>query len=150
MVFQGLVLRAMGHHGHHPQGLPEPLLRPLTQRTGGQQGQELSGLLLTALDDRKIVGIGLQGSQEVIQLPVQPVAGIGHKPLEGLHPLLADQGIGIAARREADIGQLQFPGLGVRPCCVLPPGSLLGAAAARPLPLAITASMVAQTKSHWP
>ena len=93
--------------GQHPQSLLEPALRPLPQGPGWQDGQQLSGLSLTALQHRQVVGVGIEGGQELIELPLEPVPGLLDRAAQGIRAMAPDQAIGIGACWQLHHRQLQ-------------------------------------------
>ena len=67
----------MSSQGEPAKSLTEPLLGLAAQRTGWKLGQELCSLPFTTLQDREVIRVVLQLSQEAIELPVQPVPALG-------------------------------------------------------------------------
>jgi hypothetical protein len=92
---------------HHPQGHLEPPLRPLPQGPWWQDGQQLSGLGLAALQHRQVVGLGIEVCQKLIELPLEPVAGLLDGSAQGIRAMAADQAIGIGAAGQLHHRQLQ-------------------------------------------
>ena len=93
--------------GHHPQGLLEPALCPLSQGPGRQNSQQLPGLGLTTLQNRQVVGLSVEGCQELIELPLESVAGLLNREAQGIGAMAADQAIGIDACWQLHHRQLQ-------------------------------------------
>jgi hypothetical protein len=99
--------QAMVQLGHHSQGLLEPALRPFPQGPLGQHGKQLPGLGLTALEHRQVVDVGIEGGQELIEFPLEPVAGLLDGQAQGIRAMAADQAIGITAAGKLHHRQLQ-------------------------------------------
>jgi hypothetical protein len=77
--------------GEPAKGLTEPLLGLAAQRTGWKLGQEFGALALAKLQDREVVRVLLQISQEAIELPVQPVPALGQAVAQTADFLAAQQ-----------------------------------------------------------
>ncbi len=75
---------AMENRGDNTKTALEPLLRPLPEGSLWEQGQEPLGLQLAVLHHGEVFRIGNKGSQELIQLPVKPVAGGLEMETQGL------------------------------------------------------------------
>lgn len=73
----------------------------------GQHGKQLPGLGLTALQHRQVVGIGVEWCQELIEFPLEPVAGLLDGQAQGIRAMAADQAIGITAAGKLHHRQLQ-------------------------------------------
>ena len=67
----------MSSQGEPAKGLTEPLLGLAAQRTGWKLGQEFGALALATLQDREVIRVVMQISQETIEFPVQPVPALG-------------------------------------------------------------------------
>jgi hypothetical protein len=77
--------------GKPAQGLTEPLLSLPTQRTGWKLGQEFGALALATLQDREVIRVVMQISQEAIELPVQPVPALGQAVAQTTDALAAQE-----------------------------------------------------------
>ena len=64
-------------------------------------------MALTTLQHRQVVGLSVEGGQELVKFPLEPVTGLLDGQAQGIRAMAADQAIGIAAGWQLDFHQLQ-------------------------------------------
>jgi hypothetical protein len=77
--------------GEPAKGLTEPLLGLATQRTEWKLGQKFGALALATLQDREVIRVVLQISQEAIELPLQPMPALGQAGAQTTDALAAQE-----------------------------------------------------------
>lgn len=92
---------------HHPQLLLESSLCPLPQGPWRQNTQQLPCLSLTGLQYRQVVGVSGEEGQELIEFPLEPLAGLIDGAAQGIGAAGVDQDIGIGAAGQLHNRNLQ-------------------------------------------